>query len=86
MRAHPIPSKVMAHRHGRRCLARDPRETGYKRLVLKSGQDPASHAIHGAAKEEFELGHVLANVGQDHTRPKLVHVGQSLAELGQNLP
>lgn len=67
--AHPVPSKRVVHRHGTRCLVAVLNETGYKRLVLKSDQEPAIRALCGAAKAAFE-GNVIPEASPRENRGK----------------
>jgi hypothetical protein len=51
--AHPVPSKGLDHPHGARKLLEDLQELGYKKLVLKSDQEPAIRALCREVKYGF---------------------------------
>ena len=51
--AHPVPSKGVEHPHGSAKLLEDLNETGYRRVMLKSDQEPAIRALCDAVKNGF---------------------------------
>ena len=51
--SHPAPSKGVGHPHGATSLLRDLQEMGYKRLVLKSDQEPSTRAVCTEVKAKF---------------------------------
>lgn len=52
--SHALPSKGVEHPHGSKCLLHALQETGYKRLILKSDQEPSIRALCRAASNAFD--------------------------------
>jgi hypothetical protein len=67
--AHPVPSKGLEHPHGSRCLLNDVRETGYKRLILKSDQEPSIRALCTEVKNGFS-GEIIPEVAPKENHEK----------------
>ena len=67
--SHPVPTKGLEHPHGSRCLLNDLRETGYKRLVLKSDQEHSIRAVCREVQNGFE-GEVVPEAApiEDHAK------------------
>ena len=51
--AHPVPSKGVEDPHGSTKLLEDLNETGYKRVILKSDQEPSIRALCDSVKNGF---------------------------------
>ena len=67
IRSHPVPTKGLEHPWGYKQLLNDLNELGFKRLILKSDQEPAIKALCDRVKAEFSGDVVPENA------PKEVH-------------
>ena len=68
----PVPSKGTEHVHGSNMLLEAVRESGYKRLILKSDQEPSIVSVCRAVKNAFEGEILLENAPKEGHEKSMV--------------
>jgi hypothetical protein len=58
---HAVPRKGLAHVHGAEQLIRDIEELGYKKVILKADNEPATHALREEVQKQREDETLLEN-------------------------